>query len=277
MKTPVILAALLLLATFSPTLPAQRGGMGGNSATPGMGNPTSTSSINNPLGVQQSGLDTSRTRANSTSQMATQLTPPPSSGGSMSPFRSIAIQPTPDAPFTATVVTEWERFLPDGSTDTTKSHQLIARDSTGRIFEEWRSLAPNGNKKETSLIAMEYIDPTQQTHYRCTSAQFKACQLLPYTASAAPGTLVKKSELGAKRIENLDATGTREIVTLDAARGGGKETFEAWFSPKLQINLAEKHASTDILAYTVKSISLAEPDPKLFEFPDGYRVVAARK
>ncbi len=277
MKTPVILATLLVLATVSPTLNAQRGGMGGSGTTPGMGNPTSSNSNNNPLGVQESGLDNSRTKANSISRVDNQLTPPPSSGGSMSPFRSIVIQPTPNAPFTATVVTAWKQFLPDGSTDTTQSHQLIARDSSGRIFEEWRSLSPNGNKKETSLIAMEYIDPTRQTHYRCTSAQFKACQLLPYTAPAAPGAAVKKSELGAKKIENLDTIGTREIITLDAAKGGQKETFESWFSPTLQINLVEKHASTDNLDYNVKGIHLAEPNPKLFEFPTGYRVVAVRK
>jgi len=204
--------------------------------------------------------------------------PPSAPGGGLMHFKGIAISPVPNAPFSATLVTEWKRFLPDGSTQTTKSHQLVARDSSGRIFEEWRSLSPNGDKKETDLVATEYVDPARQTHYRCTSLQFKECQMLPYTApSTAAGTAGKTSSIGAKKIENLDTTGSRQTITPDAATGGEKETIESWFSPKLQINLMEKHSSSDILDFTVANLNLSEPDPKLFTLPGGYRVVVAAK
>jgi hypothetical protein len=271
MKQPAILVAVLSLASFPAVLHAQMGGGGSAMPTPRIGSSQDT----NPLGVQQTGLGSSRAKNPNSSADQSQ---PPASGGGMSQFKSIDIPPVPDAPFTATVVTEWKRFLSDGSTQTTKSHHLIARDSSGRIFQEWRSLTPNGDKKETDLLSTEYTDPTRHAFYRC-NLQFKMCQAIPYTAPSAsiPNGTVKTANLGQKKIANLDTTGSRQTITPNAATGGDKQTIDAWFSPKLQINLMEKRAGSDILDFTVENLNLSEPDPKLFALPGGYRVVVAAK
>jgi hypothetical protein len=51
---------------------------------------------------------------------------------------------------------------------------------------------------------------------------------------------------------------------------------EFWYSPYLKINVITKrfdpHAS-GIDNFEVKDIQLTEPDAKLFDLPDGYRVV----
>jgi hypothetical protein len=51
--------------------------------------------------------------------------------------------PIPNARFTATVRTEVIRRLEDESTIVRKNHRLVARDRSGRVFEERRdSLLP---------------------------------------------------------------------------------------------------------------------------------------
>jgi len=180
--------------------------------------------------------------------------------------KSILISPTPNAPFTATVVTEWKQFLPDGTTQTVKNRRLVARDSSGRIFEERRGFSPNGDKKPTPLLAMDYADPTAHVLYRCAPNP-QRCQALSYNAPpvAQPANDTALKNLGQKKIDNLDTTGSRQVITVATTPGSGKETVELWFSPKLQINLTEKHATdTDNLIFTVEGINLSDPDPKLF-------------
>jgi len=59
-------------------------------------------------------------------------------GGTLEMISSIFIPSWPNSPFTATVSTTWVRQLPDGSTIAWKNHRTIARDATGRIFQERR-------------------------------------------------------------------------------------------------------------------------------------------
>jgi len=66
----------------------------------------------------------------------------PVDGGTSEVLLSILIPSTPNAPFSATVNTEWIRQLADGATITLKNHRAIARDSAGRIFQERECLSP---------------------------------------------------------------------------------------------------------------------------------------
>src|SRR5580658_849534 len=77
-------------------------------------------------------------------------------GGTIQRIQSIDIPPIPNAPFSAVVVTEWTRIMPDGSTALMKNHRMVARDSVGRVFEERRYLTPDGDKQETLLSEMDY-------------------------------------------------------------------------------------------------------------------------
>ena len=61
-------------------------------------------------------------------------------GGTREVLVSIFIPSLPNAPFTATLNTEWVRFLADGTRITLRNHRLIARDKSGRIFQERRLL-----------------------------------------------------------------------------------------------------------------------------------------
>src|SRR5258708_26490777 len=70
-------------------------------------------------------------------------------GGTREVLISILIPSLPNAPFTATVNTEWIRQLPAGSTITLKNHRAIARDAAGRVFQERPALIPDDDTTQS--------------------------------------------------------------------------------------------------------------------------------
>ncbi len=89
-------------------------------------------------------------------------------GGTTQRIQSIDIPPIPNAPFSAVVVTEWTRIMPDGSAALMKNHRTVARDTQGRVFEERRYFTPDGDKQVTALFQMDYKDPVQHQWISCT-------------------------------------------------------------------------------------------------------------
>lgn len=211
-------------------------------------------------------------------------------GGTRQTIQSVDILPTEGASFTATVVTEWTRMLPDGSTGTVKNHRTVARDSSGRVFQERRFFSPMGDQQVTPISELDYEDPTRHEMYVCHPAG-KVCQVYRYNrpTQVVPPVArqlangrgsVTEEALGTKTIENLEAIGSREVTTLNAGVLGDQKAEptvkEFWYSPRLQVNVVTKrfdpHASA-IQAIELRQINLSEPDPKLFVPPAEYRVI----
>ncbi|MGP8258891.1 MAG: hypothetical protein ACLQM6_02945 [Acidobacteriaceae bacterium] len=211
-------------------------------------------------------------------------------GGTSETLQSIDIFPAANVPFSATVVTEWTRILPDGSTQTTKNHRIVARDSSGRVFQERRYFSPNGDQQETPLSELDYQYPNQHQLYVCRP-EIRVCTVYRYNPPLAiltpkAGTLssgtgsVTVEDLGRKTIENLEVFGSREVTTINAGVAGNQRSEptvkEFWYSPRLQINLVTKrfdpHVS-GIQDFEVKNINLDDPDPKLFQTPADYRLI----
>ncbi len=219
-------------------------------------------------------------------------------GGTTWHIQSIAVLPLTNASFSATVTTEWTSILADGSTATVKNHRTIARDSSGRIFEERRAFTPDGDTQPTRIMALEYSDPNRHEFYSCNPVD-KTCYLSTYARppmSAMPagmgglqlcgcatppgqGYSVKQEALGQQTIEDLDATGSREITTLPVGQFGNARTEpivkEFWYSPRLGLNLVTKRFDprSGSENFIVNHLSLNEPDPRTFEPPADYRVV----
>src|SRR5450631_1418034 len=205
-------------------------------------------------------LATGATALAQTSPQATLHAP---DGGTFERIQSITIPPLTGAPFSATVTTEWTKMLPDGSTATIKNHRTVARDSTGRIFEERRSFGPTGDVDQTRLSNLQYSDPNRHEYYNCIPDQ-RTCYVSKYlrpAMTAMPagmtglqvcgcasthntGVTIKQEALGQKNMENLGATGSREITTLPAGQFGNEKpqpiVKEFWYSPRLGINLVTK-------------------------------------
>ena len=87
--------------------------------------------------------------------------------GAREMISSIFISPLPNAPFQATVATEWTKYLTDGSTYTRRNHRLVVRDSKGRICQERRRLDAGVRTEQTMLLRIEISDPVAHTKYFC--------------------------------------------------------------------------------------------------------------
>ena len=219
-------------------------------------------------------------------------------GGTFERIQSISIAPLTGAPFSATVTTEWTKTLPDGTTATMKNHRTVARDSTGRIFEERRSFSPTGDVQPTRVSNLQYSDPNRREYYNCFPEQ-RTCYVskyrsLPMTAmpagtdglkacscASAPrtGITITHEALGQRTLEDVDVIGSREITTLPTGQFGNDRpqpiVKEFWYSPRLGINLVTKRFDprSGIENFVMDHVSLSEPDPKMFEPPPSYQVV----
>lgn len=211
-------------------------------------------------------------------------------GGTRQRIESLTILPATNAPFSATVVTEWTRILPDGSTQVIKNHRLVARDSSGRIFQERRYFSPDGDKRVTRLSELDYEYPNRHEMYICRPVQ-RICDVyafsMPASVSSSPtrplangASSVTHEDLGQKMIGELEALGSREITTINAGAIGNQRAEpivkEFWYSPRLGINLVVKRfdpRSSAIQNFVMENVNLSEPDPKTFEPPVNYKIV----
>lgn len=213
-------------------------------------------------------------------------------GNSFTRIVSISIAPIPNAPFTATVSTEWTRQTSDGASIVVKNHRLVARDSQGRVFEERRRFIPADSSAPSLLFQMDYVDPARQARTVCFPAG-KMCDtfrfIAPPNAAAVPvGLMVdgkhylSREDLGKGETDGLETIGTRETITTSPGTVGNDRevtlTKEFWYSPRLGVNLVVKRMDPlqGTQVFTVSNISLAEPDARLFVVPAHFKVVDQR-
>jgi hypothetical protein len=214
-------------------------------------------------------------------------------------LESIAIPPKLNAPFTLLLETEWVRGLPDGGSITTVNKRQIARDTAGRIYMERWFLVPKNGKEKSQMTTIQISDPHNQTLYNCFMLSAKnECVLITY---AAPPNAVFKfqgpatgplpdgagesihEDLGNQLVSGVEATGTRDTVIYNAGLFGNDRKMsierEFWYSPKLGFNLLSKRSDPRIgtQTFTVTNLILSEPDPKLFDLPEGFKIVDHRQ
>ena len=104
-------------------------------------------------------------------------------GGTRETFDNIFIPSMPNAPFRATVKTEWIRHLPDGSDIALKNHRSIVRDTTGRIYQERAFFVPDDGKHESTVRQIEISDPAAHELYVCRLAE-RSCRLTQFSPRA---------------------------------------------------------------------------------------------
>ena len=229
------------------------------------------------------------------SGMATGQTQPAHApdGGTRAMITSIVVPPLPNAPFSATVNTEWTRILENGATQISANHRLIARDTQGRVFEERRFLVPPRQDMPNSrLTQIEIADPLTHTKAFC-DPYAHVCELHPYGVPPRPAlapvgpspngtSSLTRVDLGMQTVNGLETVGTREVTTVDGSLVGMDRplqiTKEFWYSQRLGLNLSTKRVDprngTEL--FTVTDINQSEPDPTLFALPKGARIVDYR-
>jgi hypothetical protein len=214
-------------------------------------------------------------------------------------LESIVIPPKANAPFSLLLQTEWVRTLPDGGTITSENQRRIARDTSGRIYQERWYLVPKNGKLKSEMTTIQISDANAHTLYNCFMLAGKnQCVLSGYSPSTTavynfqgPSTgklpndagSVIHEDLGKQLIAGTETSGTRTSVIYNPNVFGNdrKVTIERefWYSPKLGINLISKQSDPRIgtQTFTATQLILSEPDPKLFDLPDGFKVVDRRQ
>jgi hypothetical protein len=186
-----------------------------------------------------------------------------------------------------------------GGTYTWVNKRQVARDSHGRIYEERWLLVPKGGTLESKMNVIQIADPNTHTFYNCYTLQTPhRCEMLEFKETAemvykpAIGTtgplpnnvgFRTHEDLGTRTIEGIETTGTRDTTNYNAGVMGSDQPFsshrEFWHAPQLGINLYSEVVDPSVgkQTFTLTDVSLAEPDPKLFELPEGFTVIDNHK
>jgi hypothetical protein len=208
----------------------------------------------------------------------------------------VFVTPIPNAPFSGVVRVERSFVQPDGSVANLKSMHDIGRDSRGRIHNEARAMVPVSSIETPRVISIRLYDP--QTRIS-TALDPKERTFWTRTANHPPATVppsvrygspsdnglpqnefTKTEDLGVNDMQGLPVRGVREVQTIPGENGEKKEfiiTDEYWYSEDLRINMMIKHNDPrkGTVTLTVTQVTRTEPDPALFEIPEGYRPVTA--
>ncbi len=207
----------------------------------------------------------------------------------------IFVTPVPGAPFTATVNIVSKKILPDGESGVQTTLEHIARDSSGRIYNERRAMVAAPLQGDPMLLSGHIYDPATRlstflnpfTHLarqqtiepRTPAAGAPPNQSSPALGRHDGGQLTTVTDLGEQTIGSTQLQGTRKVWTVPAnVSGTGKVitiTDEYWFSPTLSVYLILKHEDprTGEQIVAVQNVSEKEPDASQFQVPARFRVI----
>jgi len=208
--------------------------------------------------------------------------------------RGIFVTPIPNVPFSGTVAVERTVPQADGRVLQLSATHAIARDSQGRIRNEFRPPAPAIPGMMPSPVTTvhiydpqnrmsAYLYPLQKT-YRMTilnrppSTDTVDDYASPGAQSLPQSEFTKQDDLGYRTVAGLQAHGVRVTQTLPAQQSGtGSDvtvTDEYWYSEELRINVLVKHIDSRTGSYTsmLTAINRTEPPAGLFAIPADYRM-----
>jgi hypothetical protein len=211
---------------------------------------------------------------------------------------SIFLTPVADAPFTGVIVIQRTVVAANGGSlqesktiQELKTIREVARDSQGRVRNVFRQLIPASDSAIPPIVRIHFYDPqTRDYTYLYPQQKVYVTGTVNHPPAAHPADLIasasgnsaplnqftKLDDLGTQSIGGVPAHGVREIQTIPAASSStGHEvvlTDEYWFSEELHMNVVMKHNDPrgGSFTMTLTEISLDDPDPSLFQIPEGY-------
>jgi hypothetical protein len=217
------------------------------------------------------------------------------SSASYASAQDVFVTPIPNEPFSGVIKVERSVVQQDGSIASFKTVRNIHRDSQGRIYNEGRALLPVSSTDTPQVVRIHLydpqtristmLDPQQRTFW--TSTVNRPPETVPpafRTGSNIPqNEFTKEEDLGIHETAGVPTRGLRETQTIPAEKSGtGKEIVisdEYWYSDELRINVMIKHTDprTGTTMLTVTQITREEPDPALFEIPEGFAAVGTAR
>ena len=203
----------------------------------------------------------------------------------------IFVTPVPNAPFSAKIDIVSQQNLPDGTVEVRTTSNRIARQSSGRIYNERRQMVPSSFKGDPLLLSSHTYDPATRlsvflnpfTHLAHENV-LKQAPAPPRNSVPSPDTgagnpLMKEEDLGTQSVGSVALRGTRKSRTIPANQSGtGQQVVivdEYWYSSDLSMYMIIKHNDprTGEQIVAVSEVSREEPQSSLFEVPAKYRVV----
>src|ERR1700744_4894691 len=181
---------------------------------------------------------------------------PPDYGGVNVRIAGVFVTPVANAPFSATVDIVSKQKLPDGSLNIRTSVAHIARDSSGRIYNERRVLVSPAFQGEPTLLSAHIYDPTTHlntfldpfSHLARQSIFTGSRQIAAIDPTLGPhggGVLTKQESLGEQTVGNTLLRGTKKIWPVPPAMSGTGSAVEIvdqyWYSPDLSVYLIVQH------------------------------------
>jgi hypothetical protein len=206
---------------------------------------------------------------------------------------------TTGAPYTAIRKNTRVQKLANGTTISHENTVKEARDSSGRTYRETRpEIAQGAAGAGPNLAFVNVHDPVNRTNITWNSnskeatvmhlpepGQVRRVEPLSAAENLAPMSMVRQEaikpqieDLGTKTINGVEAKGTRTTRVIPVGREGNDQPFtithESWFSPELKLMVMsindDPRNGTSTMELT--DIERAEPDPALFQIPEGYTV-----
>lgn len=187
--------------------------------------------------------------------------------------------------------------MANGGTFTVVNTRPIKRDSAGRIYEERWLLAPKGTRILPRMSWIQIADPVAGTEYDCNARQ-KVCELytlnLPVGKPYRPGSQAVRplpngkgmrthEDLGNSEIAGMPVHGYRDTTTLNVGVLGNDRPLvtmrEFKHSESLGINLYSVLETPQIgrQQFTATEVTIAEPEARFFQPPEGWPIVDKRK
>jgi hypothetical protein len=188
--------------------------------------------------------------------------------------------------------------LANGTTITHATTVKEARDSSGRTYRENRTEVPAGSEGEAGgFVFVNVNDPVNRVNISWNSRSKEAIvnhfpeprDILRATAPLGenfgrspmmPAEMPRPEveDLGTKTINGVEAKGTRTTRVIPAGKEGNDQpltvSHETWFSTELGIPVMtindDPRNGTSTMELT--EIERGEPDPALFQVPEGYTV-----
>jgi hypothetical protein len=208
----------------------------------------------------------------------------------------IFLTPVPGAPFSGVIVVERTVAPRDGAPALDlKTVRDVARDSQGRVYNVFRQLVSTSDSSPPPVVRIHFYDPQTRTYtYLYPQQKTYTTGTVNHPPAAEPADLIaspagnnkslneftKEEDLGTQSIGGVSAHGVRAIQTIPAASSNtGNEivlTDEYWYSEDLRMNVVVKHDDprTGRVSMTLTQVTRTEPDPSIFQIPDGYKTRA---
>lgn len=211
---------------------------------------------------------------------------------------SLLAQVVNGGPYTLTRKTTNVQHLSNGVTITRESTAKEARDSNGRTYQEIPPMLPSENAEQSAPTSYSVSDPVNRVSISWASntkiadvyhwaepkptqeATSQPAKVQKLTAAAQTELAkMKLVRLGTKIINGIETEGLREIKTVPAGEVGNDQPFtvtkETWFASSLHaiVLSTTDDPLTGVTTIEITDIDRSEPDPMLFQVPEGYAMM----